>query len=124
MSTDLVKPQSTLAVCRDIYRKQGIRGLNKGANAVALRQMTGWASRIGITRFNEGMVRKITGKGPGDRLSNIERDPVKLWRGSFELLESASRSEQEICSPDGAECCLGHSNRNAIRDPVQAAGER
>jgi hypothetical protein len=28
-----------------MYRKGGIRGINKGVNAVALRQMTNWGSR-------------------------------------------------------------------------------
>jgi hypothetical protein len=31
---------STWSIARDIYKKEGIRGINKGVNAVALRQMT------------------------------------------------------------------------------------
>lgn len=40
-----VKPMSTWAVFGDIYRREGIRGINKGVNAVALRQCTNWGSR-------------------------------------------------------------------------------
>lgn len=29
----------------DMYKKGGIAGINKGVNAVALRQMTNWGSR-------------------------------------------------------------------------------
>lgn len=40
-----IKPPSTWQVFADIYRKEGIRGINKGVNAVAVRQMTNWGSR-------------------------------------------------------------------------------
>ena len=40
-----VVPPSTWAVFMDIYRREGIAGINKGVNAVALRQMTNWGSR-------------------------------------------------------------------------------
>lgn len=44
MSSGVV-PMSTWAVFADIYKKEGIRGINKGVNAVAVRQMTNWGSR-------------------------------------------------------------------------------
>ena len=40
-----VAPPSTWAVFMDIYRREGIRGINKGVNAVAVRQCTNWGSR-------------------------------------------------------------------------------
>lgn len=40
-----VKPPSTMAVFMSIYRKEGIAGINKGVNAVAIRQCTNWGSR-------------------------------------------------------------------------------
>jgi hypothetical protein len=40
-----VKPASTFSVFMDIYRKEGIAGVNKGVNAVAVRQCTNWGSR-------------------------------------------------------------------------------
>ena len=40
-----VKPPSTWAVFMDIYRREGIAGVNKGVNAVAVRQCTNWGSR-------------------------------------------------------------------------------
>lgn len=33
-----------------MYKKDGIRGINKGVNAVALRQMTNWGSRCALFR--------------------------------------------------------------------------
>lgn len=39
------KPPSTWVVFMDIYRREGIKGINKGVNAVAVRQMTNWGSR-------------------------------------------------------------------------------
>jgi hypothetical protein len=40
-----VKPASTMAVFMDIYRREGLAGINKGVNAVAIRQCTNWGSR-------------------------------------------------------------------------------
>ncbi len=40
-----VKPPSTWALFFEILRKEGIRGVNKGVNAVAVRQCTNWGSR-------------------------------------------------------------------------------
>jgi hypothetical protein len=40
-----VKPPSTWAVFADIYRREGLAGVNKGVNAVAVRQCTNWGSR-------------------------------------------------------------------------------
>lgn len=40
-----VKPPSTWAMFADIFRREGIRGINKGVNAVAIRQCTNWGSR-------------------------------------------------------------------------------
>ena len=39
---------STLKVAADVFKKEGIVGLNKGVSAVAVRQMTNWGSRFGI----------------------------------------------------------------------------
>jgi Mitochondrial carrier protein len=41
-----IKPPSTMALFMDIYRREGIRGINKGVNAVAVRQCTNWGSRF------------------------------------------------------------------------------
>jgi hypothetical protein len=38
-------PLSSWATFMDIYRREGIRGINKGVNAVAVRQCTNWGSR-------------------------------------------------------------------------------
>ncbi|CAI2188734.1 8414_t:CDS:2 [Funneliformis geosporum] len=50
---------STLKVASDIWKKEGIRGINKGVNAVAVRQCTNWASRFGLTRAGETLIRRI-----------------------------------------------------------------
>lgn len=39
---------STLKIARDVLKREGIVGINKGVSAVALRQMTNWGSRFGI----------------------------------------------------------------------------
>ena len=39
------KDVSTWTMFTEIYKREGIRGLNKGVNAVAVRQCTNWGSR-------------------------------------------------------------------------------
>jgi len=68
-----VKPPSTWAVFADIYRREGIRGINKGVNAVAVRQCTNWGSRMGFARLAETMIRKSRGKSESDQLSAWEK---------------------------------------------------
>lgn len=68
-----VKPPSTFKVFADIYRREGLAGINKGVNAVALRQMTNWGSRMALSRLAEQMLRKATGKGPQDRLTAVDK---------------------------------------------------
>ena len=63
-----VKPPSTFAVFMDIYRREGIRGINKGVNAVAIRQMTNWGSRFGLSRLAEQGIRRVTGKEHGEKV--------------------------------------------------------
>lgn len=40
-----IKPPSTWVVFANIYKKEGLAGINKGVNAVAVRQATNWGSR-------------------------------------------------------------------------------
>ncbi|KAF9787335.1 putative YHM2-protein of the mitochondrial carrier family [Thelephora terrestris] len=68
-----VKPPSTWAVFADIYRREGIRGINKGVNAVAVRQCTNWGSRMGFARLAESSIRKAQGKSENDKLSALEK---------------------------------------------------
>ena len=67
-----IKPPGTFAVFADIYRKEGLAGVNKGVNAVAIRQMTNWGSRFGLSRLAEDAIRDFTGKEEGQSLSAYE----------------------------------------------------
>lgn len=49
--------KSTFSVAYDVFKKEGIAGLNKGVSAVALRQMTNWGSRFGISRITETLMK-------------------------------------------------------------------
>jgi hypothetical protein len=51
--------KSTIQVATEIFRREGIAGINKGVNAVALRQMTNWGSRMGISRIVESTMKKF-----------------------------------------------------------------
>ncbi|KAH8916717.1 mitochondrial carrier [Atractiella rhizophila] len=68
-----IKPPSTWAVFGDIWRREGIKGINKGVNAVALRQMTNWGSRMGFARLIEQMIRKSRGVGEDAKLGAVDK---------------------------------------------------
>ena len=93
------KVPGTLETFFHMLRTKGIRGVNKGVNAVALRQITGWASRIGITRFAEGQLRSVRGKSPDQKLGMGEKvvastigGALSCWNQPFEVLRVEMQS--------------------------------
>lgn len=88
----------TMETFFDILRTQGIRGVNKGVNAVALRQITGWSSRMGISKAAEGPIRRLRGKGKTDTLTMGEKiaastvgGALSCWNQPFEVKISGDR---------------------------------
>lgn len=110
-----------------ILRTKGIRGINKGVNAVAMRQITGWSSRIGISRVAEGQIRRVGGKEPGQKLNMGEKiaastlgGALSCWNQPFEVPPSCS-SAHLPCRSDHQ---LGASCRDAINEGrPSAAGQ-
>ncbi|KAL2916573.1 hypothetical protein HK105_204006 [Polyrhizophydium stewartii] len=95
--------KSTWAVAAEIFRKEGIRGINKGVNAVALRQCTNWGSRLGIARITEST---ITGFRPverrGEPLSVAERlfasvvgGALACWNQPIEVIRVEMQSQKQ-----------------------------
>lgn len=82
----------TMETFFNILRTQGIRGVNKGVNAVALRQITGWSSRMGISKAAEGPIRRIRGKSETEKLTMGEKiaastvgGTLSCWNQPFEV---------------------------------------
>ncbi|KAJ5562324.1 hypothetical protein N7461_001085 [Penicillium sp. DV-2018c] len=103
MATAGVKPPSTFATFMDIYRKEGIRGINRGVNAVAIRQTTNWGSRFGLSRLAESAIRKVSGKEDGTKLSAWEKilasslgGGLSAWNQPIEVI----RVEMQSKTPD------------------------
>lgn len=97
-----IKPQSTFGVFADIYRKDGIAGINRGVNAVAIRQMTNWGSRFGLSRLAEQGIRRATGKGEGDKLAVWEKilasvlgGGLSAWNQPIEVIRVEMQSKKE-----------------------------
>lgn len=95
-----VAQQSSFAVFKDIYRKEGIRGINKGVNAVAIRQCTNWGSRFGLSRLAEESIKKMTGKGENDKLSAVEKiaasavgGGLSAWNQPIEVIRVEMQSK-------------------------------
>ncbi|KIY45747.1 mitochondrial carrier [Fistulina hepatica ATCC 64428] len=102
-----VKPPSTWAVFADIYRREGIAGVNKGVNAVAVRQCTNWGSRMGFARLAESTIRKIRGKTGGEKLSAVDKilassigGALATWNQPIEVIRVEMQSMVKSTSPN------------------------
>ncbi|EFQ32971.1 hypothetical protein CGRA01v4_00561 [Colletotrichum graminicola] len=102
MAATGVKPPSTFATFMDIYRKEGIKGINKGVNAVAIRQMTNWGSRFGLSRLAEQSIRDLTGKKDGEKLGAWEKilassigGGLSAWNQPIEVIRVEMQSKKE-----------------------------
>ncbi|CUM50174.1 Citrate/oxoglutarate carrier protein [Debaryomyces fabryi] len=95
-----VPKQTSFQVFQDIYRKEGIRGINKGVNAVAIRQMTNWGSRFGFSRLAEEGIRSLTGKGENEKLNAVEKiassvvgGGLSAWNQPIEVIRVEMQSK-------------------------------
>jgi hypothetical protein len=70
---------STWNIAADILKREGIRGINKGVNAVALRQLTNWGGRLGISRITESVILK----GSDRKLTTMERLSASIVGGAL-----------------------------------------
>jgi hypothetical protein len=87
-----VRIPGTMETFFAILRTKGIRGVNKGVNAVALRQISGWSSRMGISQFTEGLIRRSQGYSDSRSLSVGEKiaastvgGALSCWNQPFEV---------------------------------------
>ncbi|GKT72571.1 mitochondrial DNA replication protein YHM2 [Colletotrichum tofieldiae] len=90
----------TMEIFLQILRTKGIRGVNRGVNAVAARQVTGWSSRIGISRVVEGQIRSLRGKSATEKLAPWEKicasvvgGALSCWNQPFEVKAVLAASE-------------------------------
>lgn len=95
-----VPKQTSFQVFKDIYKKEGIRGINKGVNAVAIRQMTNWGSRFGFSRLAEEGIKNLTGKGENDKLNAVEKiassvvgGGLSAWNQPIEVIRVEMQSK-------------------------------
>ncbi|OLL24852.1 Citrate/oxoglutarate carrier protein [Neolecta irregularis DAH-3] len=77
------KPPGTFQVFMDIYRREGIKGINKGVNAVAIRQCTNWGSRIGLSRLAESCIRDIRGLKQDSSLTPLDKICASVLGGGL-----------------------------------------
>jgi Mitochondrial carrier protein len=97
-----VKPPSTFQTFMGIYRKEGIRGINRGVNAVAIRQTTNWGSRFGLSRLAETAIRRVTGKEDSQKLGSMEKilasglgGGLSAWNQPIEVIRVEMQSKTE-----------------------------
>ncbi|KAJ3137903.1 hypothetical protein HK100_000310 [Physocladia obscura] len=89
--------KSTIEVATEIFRREGIAGINKGVNAVAVRQCTNWGSRFGISRVAEDLIR---GKDKARKLTDLEKiaassvgGALSTWNQPIEVIRVEMQSQ-------------------------------
>lgn len=94
--------QTSFQVFKDIYNREGIKGINKGVNAVAIRQMSNWGSRFGLSRLAEDAIRSFTNKGENDKLSAVEKiassvigGGLSAWNQPIEVIRVEMQSKTD-----------------------------
>ncbi|ODO05910.1 hypothetical protein I350_04971 [Cryptococcus amylolentus CBS 6273] len=75
--------ESTFKVFLDIYKREGLAGINKGVNAVAVRQATNWGSRFGFARLAEDGLRKVRGIKDGEKLGAMDKIVASTLGGAL-----------------------------------------
>ncbi|KAF8983242.1 Mitochondrial DNA replication protein yhm2 [Entomortierella lignicola] len=92
--------KSTFAVASEIFKKEGIRGINKGVNAVAVRQCTNWGSRLGLSRLAEETIRKVRGTDSSIPLNAYEKiaasaigGGLSIWNQPIEVIRVEMQSQ-------------------------------
>ncbi|KAG0904620.1 hypothetical protein G6F34_000034 [Rhizopus arrhizus] len=91
--------ESTFSIAAKIYKREGIRGMNKGVNAVALRQCTNWASRFGIARFAEDAIVKLRhgekaqASGVDKMLASAAAGALSCWNQPLEVIRVEMQSQ-------------------------------
>ncbi|GAA5840483.1 hypothetical protein JCM9279_007342 [Rhodotorula babjevae] len=97
---------SAMETFRTLYQTEGLRGINKGVNAVALRQATNWGSRIGIARAAEQGIKNLGHKQPQDKLSGSEKvlasaigGALGCWNHPIEVIRVEMQSLASSSSP-------------------------
>jgi hypothetical protein len=68
-----LKPPGALVSFLTMLQTDELRGINKGVNAVAIRQVTNWGSRFGFSRLVEDTIRSVTEKGREEKLGVAEK---------------------------------------------------
>jgi len=96
------KVPGTMETFMAIYRAEGIRGINKGVNAVAVRQVTNWGSRFGLSRVAETGIRRLTGKDDAAGLTVMEKilasavgGGLSAWNQPIEVVRVEMQSKKE-----------------------------
>lgn len=75
--------QSSFQLAREIFAREGFRGINKGVNAVALRQSTNWGSRLGLSRYAEGVIKKARGGDESKPLTATQKIVASTFGGAL-----------------------------------------
>ncbi|KAJ2004587.1 hypothetical protein GGI04_000769 [Coemansia thaxteri] len=88
---------STWRIAYDVFQREGIRGLNRGVSAVALRQMTNWGSRFGISRVTESIFRGSDTTRPLTTLERLASSTIggalACWNQPLEVIRVEMQSQ-------------------------------
>ena len=112
--------QSSVAIAREIFRREGIKGMYKGVNAVAMRQATNWGSRFGFSRLVESVFR---GNDKSKTLSKAERlassaigGGLACWNQPLEVIRVEMQSQKKGKDSDSHRRSILSTARSIYRE--------
>jgi hypothetical protein len=108
---------SVKAACQEIWSQHGIRGIYRGAPAVAARQATNWASRQGFTELLRPRI-QVAGV-PGEILAGCLGGTLSCWNTPFEVARIELQSSSFTDRKHGKE---HHNMRATMRHIVKQRG--
>ncbi|KAJ3126761.1 Mitochondrial DNA replication protein yhm2 [Nowakowskiella sp. JEL0407] len=93
--------KTTFQVAAEIFKREGIVGMNKGVSAVALRQMTNWGSRLGISRITESTIHSFLPESERNKplptgyklLSSVIGGALACWNQPIEVIRVEMQSQ-------------------------------
>ena len=92
------KQSSVLSTFRMVWAREGVRGIYRGAPAIAARQATNWASRQGFAE----LVRPHIGISgiPGEIIAGMLSGTISTWNTPFEVARITAQSKVFVDSDD------------------------
>lgn len=110
--------ETVFAAAKNIWSREGLRGIYRGAPAVSYRQATNWASRQGFAELVRPRI-QIAGM-PGEIISGVVAGVLSTWNTPFDVARITTQSK--VFSDQHDADSHDHTLLETMRDVVNQRG--